>query len=351
MGLEMAHGVTGLRDAAGIGDERTMVALRGQIDSGTIVLPRLYVSGVVGRQNMSLARTSGIAAFVRTLAAIGVHGIKLLSLNREQADTAIAAARAAGIPVYGHTYIVVDSVQFTPHAIESGVSGVMHLHAIGPASQSFSRNVEATGFALTLLNTYRRWIDATDAEEAQLLREFLDHHVWLEPTLGGSDVMLHEERYRGRAELGLVWWTTPDSVFVGAPKYSADDIAIVRDGYARMTRFLRRFQNAGGLVLAGTDNTPWPGAGMHEEMRLLVDAGLTPMQALQAATRNAARALGWEARTGTIEAGKDADLLLLDADPLVKITNTSRIRAVIRGGHLHDRSALDRLVTAKRIEP
>ena len=343
----MAHGVTGLRDAAGIGDERTMVALRGRIDSGTIVLPRLYVSGVVGRQNLSLARTSGIASrFVRTLAAIGVDGIKLLSLKSEQADTAIAAARAAGIPIYGHTYIVVDSVQFTPHAIESGVSGVMHLHAIGPASQLSLRNVEATGFSLAYLDTYRRWVDATNAEEAQLLRGFLDHHVWLEPTLVASDVTLHEERYRGRAELGLVWWTTPDSVFLGGPKYSAGDIAVIRDGYTRMTRFLRRFQDAGGLVLAGTDNTPWPGAGIHEEMRLF-NAGLTPMQALQAATRNAARALGWEARTGTIEAGKDADLVLLDADPLVKITNTSRIRAVIRGGHLYDRSALDRLVTDK----
>lgn len=63
-----------------------------------------------------------------------------------------------------------------------------------------------------------------------------------------------------------------------------------------MQTFVRRIQEAGGLVLAGTDNLPWPAAGVHEELRLLVDAGLSPLAALQAATRNAARALGWEQR-------------------------------------------------------
>lgn len=98
------------------------------------------------------------------------------------------------------------------------------------------------------------------------------------------------------------------------------------------------------MVIAGTDMLPWPTAGIHEELSLLVDAGLSPLAALQAATRNAARALGWEAHTGTITIGRDADLVLLDGNPLDNITNTTRIRAVVRAGRVLDRVALDSLL-------
>jgi imidazolonepropionase-like amidohydrolase len=111
-----------------------------------------------------------------------------------------------------------------------------------------------------------------------------------------------------------------------------------------MQAFVRDFQASGGMLLTGTDMSPWPGAGLHEELRLLVDAGLSPLAALQAATGNSARALGWDGRTGAIAVGLDADLVLLDADPLRDIANTTRIRAVVRAGHLLDRAALDRLL-------
>jgi len=114
-----------------------------------------------------------------------------------------------------------------------------------------------------------------------------------------------------------------------------------------MQDFVRRFQSAGGMILAGTDMSPWPGAGMHEELRLLVESGLSPLAALQAATWNPARALGWSARTGTIAVGLDADLVLLDANPLDDITNTARIRAVVRAGRLLNRTTLDSLLAAR----
>ena len=113
-----------------------------------------------------------------------------------------------------------------------------------------------------------------------------------------------------------------------------------------MQAFVRRFQATGGMVLAGTDMLPWPGAGLHEELRLLAEAGLSPLAALQTATGNAARALGWDGHTGSIAIGLDADLVLLDANPLQDITNTTRIWAVVRAGHLLDRASLDRLLAA-----
>jgi imidazolonepropionase-like amidohydrolase len=172
----------------------------------------------------------------------------------------------------------------------------------------------------------------------------IDTHTWLEPNFTADAFLLHDEWYRGRPELRFMT-SSYDSLRMGFPAFGTDDLVLAREGWGRMQRFVRRFQEAGGLVLAGTDMLPWPGAGLHEELRLLVLAGLSPMEALQAATRNAAQALGWEARTGTIAVGLEADLLLLDADPLQDITNTTRIRAVVRAGRLLDRAALDSLLS------
>jgi imidazolonepropionase-like amidohydrolase len=108
-----------------------------------------------------------------------------------------------------------------------------------------------------------------------------------------------------------------------------------------------RIYRAGVRILAGSDSwNPFifPGFTLHDELALLVDAGLSPMAALQAATRNAAEWMGMLKERGTIEAGKIADLVLLDADPLADIHNTRTIRAVILQGKLLDRKALDALL-------
>jgi imidazolonepropionase-like amidohydrolase len=101
--------------------------------------------------------------------------------------------------------------------------------------------------------------------------------------------------------------------------------------------------------MAGTDTGApfiFPGSALHDELALLVQAGLTPMQALQAATKNPADFLGKSKTQGTIEPGKSADLLLLNANPLADIRNTRNLRALILHGKLLDRSALDALLAS-----
>jgi imidazolonepropionase-like amidohydrolase len=139
-------------------------------------------------------------------------------------------------------------------------------------------------------------------------------------------------------------WTSYEQVRTGFPAFAGEDLNLARQGFKRMQAFVRRFHAAGGTLLAGTDMSPWPGAGLHEELRLLVESGLSPLAALQAATWNPARALGWDGRTGTVAVGLDADLVLLDANPLDDITNTTRIWAVVRAGQVLDRTTLDRLL-------
>src|SRR4029434_6075317 len=107
----------------------------------------------------------------------------------------------------------------------------------------------------------------------------------------------------------------------------------------------------GGLVLAGTDMAPLPGFGLIDELALLVEAGLTPADALRAATLNPARALGWWARIGAVTRGKLADLVLLHADPLTDIRAIGKIRAVVANGRVFSRTALDSMPAARRLQP
>jgi imidazolonepropionase-like amidohydrolase len=346
LALELAHGVTGMRDASAAGRERAMVALRVQIDSGNVLGPRLYVSGSATPQNMGRYGASGFADLIQQLKAVGVDGIKLRNLTSAQADTAIAAARAAGLPAYGHTYgLTADVGDFTLRAVKAGAAGVMHVGGIGPAATIKPREIAATGEWRYWVENFAHWVDASAPEEERLLRTMIAHRTWLEPTLTTEAFTLHDEWYRGRPETRLIWWSTYDSARIGLPPLAKVDRELGLQAHERATRFVRRFHEAGGVVLAGTDMMPWPGAGIHEELRLLVRAGLSPMAALQAATRNAARALGWERRTGTIAPGLDADLVVLDADPLADIGNTTKIWKVIRAGHVLDRRALDLLAT------
>jgi imidazolonepropionase-like amidohydrolase len=105
-------------------------------------------------------------------------------------------------------------------------------------------------------------------------------------------------------------------------------------------------------ILAGTDTPSFnlPGSSLHDELKLMVEAGLTPMQAIQTATSNPAKFLGNELSLGTIREGKIADLVLLDADPLEDIGNTRKINAVVLNGRLLNRKALDEMTSKAESE-
>ena len=109
---------------------------------------------------------------------------------------------------------------------------------------------------------------------------------------------------------------------------------------------------AGVRFMAGTDTAAgvhvFPGFSLHEELALFVEAGLTPMEALQTATRNPAEFMGRLAEMGTVEKGKVADLVLLDANPLEDIQNTRKIRAVVLAGRYFSRGDLDEML--KQVE-
>jgi imidazolonepropionase-like amidohydrolase len=118
--------------------------------------------------------------------------------------------------------------------------------------------------------------------------------------------------------------------------------------FAKRHELVRALHAAGVPLLAGTDtpmrNVP-PGFGLHEELLEFARSGLSPAEALRAATYEPARYFAALDSLGTIEAGKLADLVLLDADPLANIAIAHRIAAVLTRGHVYERAALDRLLT------
>jgi imidazolonepropionase-like amidohydrolase len=124
--------------------------------------------------------------------------------------------------------------------------------------------------------------------------------------------------------------------------------AVARRADEEILREVAMLQKAGVGILAGEDvggAGKWAGFSLHENLSQEVVAGLTPMEALQTATINAARFMGKEKDLGTIQKGKLADLVLLDANPLDEIHNTTKINAVVVNGRLLDRPALDKMLS------
>jgi imidazolonepropionase-like amidohydrolase len=114
--------------------------------------------------------------------------------------------------------------------------------------------------------------------------------------------------------------------------------------FQKQLQLVNAMNRTGVQLLAGTDMALYPGFSLHDELGLLVQAGLTPMEALQSATRNPARYFGLQNSLGSIEKGRLADLVLLDADPLKDIDNTRKIFAVVLNGRLLTRSTLDAML-------
>jgi hypothetical protein len=149
-------------------------------------------------------------------------------------------------------------------------------------------------------------------------------------------------------------YMSPNTKAFWDPKKNPRFKTVTREDYAEQRKLFKIYQKlvgemqrSGVEVLAGTDClNPYcfPGFSLHDELALLVEAGLTPMEALQAATRNAARYLGLADELGTIARGKRADLVLLDADPLADVKNTTKIRAVVQDGRLYPRAKLQEML-------
>ncbi|MDZ7314468.1 MAG: amidohydrolase family protein, partial [candidate division KSB1 bacterium] len=210
---------------------------------------------------------------------------------------------------------------------------------------------EYRSFANKVLESYN------DEKASVLFNLFVKNSTWQCPTLTclRSYRYLDDKNFTNDARLKYMpkakreSWELKNDPWVSP--LTAEDWAVERKIFRSEVALVGAMHRAGVRILAGTDTqNPYcfPGFSLHDELGLLVEAGLTPMEALQAATYNAAEFLGQLDSLGTVEAGKIADLILLEANPLEDISNTKKIAAVVVGGKFYSRSALDEMLA--RIE-
>jgi imidazolonepropionase-like amidohydrolase len=351
LGPLLAHGVTGIRDAGAGGQDEWLVALRSRVARGEILSPRIYVSGMVSGRSVARSALPDAAALARRLIGFGVDGLKIRDgLTRDAIEAVIAVGAKANRPVYGHTYDAVSRERdeiYTLEAVRSGVGGTMHVMGIpqlgpgkAPAPPAGPRFADWQAWWVYYATL---WRDVDRTAERTLIETMVARGAWLEPTLITEDWIVNADAYRDTWRERRL----PDSfdrAHEGFPAPVGAALQQYREAFARMKEFVRRFHDAGGVITVGTDCLPACGYGLHDELRLLVSAGLTPAAALRAATLSAARILRWDDRLGRVAPGLVADLVVLDGNPLQDIRHAGRVHAVITDGRYLDRGQLDALL-------
>ncbi len=350
--LLIANGVTGVRD---MGSElETVQDWRNEIEAGRLLGPRIFTSGPMldgpkARFPSSIAITTpddGRRA-VDQLKQRGADFIKLQSLIPREAVFAIAdEAKKQEIAFEGH---VPDSVRASEMS-EAGMRSFEHLIGIfegsSPSEDDFLKGEKTEG----------RFLESYDPARAATLAELLaKNQTWQCPTLvwerGGNLMDVTDFAKDGRAKYVPASWKNKTwKRFTGEimKGYGTDDIALRKKFVEKELEVVQLLHKAGVPFLAGTDTPPgvyvFPGFSLHEELQRFVAAGFTPLEALQTATLNPARFLGIEEQLGTIEKGKLADLVLLNANPLQDISNTQKIAAVIVNGNYYSGKDLEKML-------
>jgi imidazolonepropionase-like amidohydrolase len=279
---------------------------------------------------------------VREQIAAGAGVIKIYTrLNGAVVNAIVQEARARGVPVAAHL-----GRTTALGAARAGVSSIEHLSGIAEAaSDEPDRLLAAHDDFLAGWTAFEcEWTRLNAARLDEIARVLRASGVVLVPTLALHEAFsrLADPDLPRDPSLGAVpprvlerEWDPRD--IIGRARWTPETMREFKRALPVLQRFVAGYVRIGGRVVAGTD-TPQqfvvPGASLHRELQLFVAAGLPPAAALKAATVDAADLLGISDRAGTIDVGKDADLVLLDADPLADITATARLRLVVRGGSI-----------------
>ena len=341
----VAYGITGVRDMASPVDE--ILRLRRESADGILLGPQIVAAGPILQRPLpfktpSLVRTVTDAEakqVVDELQAKGVDFIKVGdTLTRDAYFRIASEAKRLGLPFVGHLPVSMTALEAT----QAGQRSIEHFGSAGfrnvliacssaeaelisevrdalasalAGGPSPDERLYRSEFLTRLVETYDR------RKAAALFSAFKRNGAWQVPTFGA---------------LRSVWDAR-------RAQLNPDDAAATDSAAKKTVEMFADMRKAGVKVLAGSDLPASTGVPpLHDELVALVRAGMTPLEALQASTRDAAEFFGRLADEGTVEVGKKARLVLLEADPLTDITNTRRVAAVVLGGRLISGSELQR---------
>ena len=332
--LYLAHGVVGTRDMGS--DLDFILPLQERVRRGEVSGPEIVASGPMldnappdwpYRRRVTNAQEAREA--VRDLKRRGVDFIKVHNNTPREVFFAIAdEAPKLGLPFAGH-------IPFAVTVAEGAASGMRTI-------EHFSES-----------RVFRECAGAGQIYDAERCRPLFDdlaaRRIWQTPTLAFfralpdvfSGKPIPHAEYASDSLLEL----TRKNIEVS--KLDEKTLSIIRGLSRTSLTVVRDMLPRGNMFLAGCDGSV-SGFCLHDELQMLTEAGLSPLQAIQAATINPAILLGREKTEGSVTAGKRADLVLLDADPLADIANTRRIAAVVVRGRLLTKVDIDRMIASRR---
>ncbi|HET6766719.1 MAG TPA: amidohydrolase family protein [Chitinophagaceae bacterium] len=350
--LMLANGITGIREAGPSVYTREMLSIRDSLEKKYFPGPRMYVSGITTTSNLKKLQVAAYSNLVDTFSKMGVDGIKIKFTDLKETKEIIDAAKRSNLKVFGHTANSwrnnPSNIQgdFTMEAIDHGIGGVMHTGGYVP----IDNNKLPAGPEPVFSNASTRWEDwwlyfdalwlyADDAAEQHLINNMISKKVWLEPTLTvESHPMSYADLIRKRA---LQYYFYPDSSLIeGYPTPTGKQLDTARLAFRRKQLFVKKFYDAGGLLLAGTDGSLY-GSDLRDELGYLADAGIPAASVIKTVTYNNALALGWLNDMGTVTKGKLANIILLKNNPLENISNVESIQAVFSNGNYYNKKTLD----------
>ena len=346
--LYLAHGVTSVRDGGGDLTPH-LLEWRARVAAGELAGPTIYTSGPkldgpTGGWDGSirLESPSEVPAALDSLEALGADYVKIYDASIA-ADVYLEIVREAerrGVSVSGHMPF---SVRFLD-AVEAGLDATEHLYYAYKGGAANEDSVTAAvaagelGFwpALTVLR--RGW---SEARADTVWRAMAEAGTAVVPTLHIDRVLAHAADADHSADPDLAHI---DSAIVATYRGRVESArrtpAAQRqeriDRHAEWVAMVGDMHRAGVTVMAGSDAGPfnsyvYPGSSLHAELAALVEAGLSPLEALRAATIAPARFLGVDDRVGRVVVGYVADLLLLGGDPLADIGNAQAVELIVQG--------------------
>jgi hypothetical protein len=349
------HGVTSTLDVGTTGE--TAVPYRDAVFHGKVKGPRTFTGISRFSTNPNALVSTGFEnplthtrvpksaeetrQLVRIWIAAGADYILFYdgALPMDYYQAAFDEANKAGKPVFTRAY---GPVLFPKDAALLGAANLPHSSGIGIA---VTKDPSKFKQGRDDRNELDRYAEMDDAKARDLIQVLVAHHVALVPTFMINFPGYPKEWDQFAAEARLLF-TDPEllayyptnSVQSALQTFLRIDQGELRErrmkGYQNAMRFHKMFVEAGGhLVVSGNTNDNWvPGFDLHDEMQIMADAGLTPMQIIQGSTKYPAEMLRKQNLLGTVEVGKLADLIIVNADPLQDIKNLDKINTVIQDG-------------------
>jgi imidazolonepropionase-like amidohydrolase len=342
--LNLAAGVTTVRDMDNDPDRLADLARR--YDAGAALGPRVLKVGLVeGTGPSSAASKFNIASLEEGRRAIdfyasrGYRQFKLYNSTTPALVPELAkAAHARGLRVSGH----VPFGMLAADAVRGGYDEIQHINQVMLQFFADRQTDTRTLVRFTLPGEKAAGLDLASAPVKEFVALLRAHKTVVDPT-----VAVFESTYLARPgvmdpTMAPVADRLPPVVarggLVGGLAAPGAKDALYRRSFQAMLAFLKLLHGAGVPLVAGTDG--FSGFMLHRELELYVEAGIPAGDVLQLATLGAARIMRLDGRTGSIATGKDADLVLVDGDPLARMRDLRRVVTVVKGGVVYDAAAV-----------